>query len=1101
MKAVFTKFACLLITACFALASQAQQFFFTDIAESTAKNGGQKRVIIPEKYRTLQLDTAGMLAFLRSLPSEQDITDRNTTPVLLFPMPDGRVAKFHVWESSAMEPGLAAAFPELKTFTGQGIDDRTATIKLGWTEFGLHAMIYSSTTGNILIDPYDTRTVTNYLSYYKKDYKKKKIYQELPPLKNLTKNINAARPGEVLAGPCVGTQLRQYRLAIACTYQYAQDATDLATPTKAQTLSKVIASVNRINGLYEMEFSIRLVLVANDTAILFTTDAADPFTGNNNSGVLINESQTQIDSRIGNANYDIGHTFSTGTAGLAGLGVVCFSGVKANGVTGIANPVGDAYDIDFVAHEVGHQFGSDHSFNNAGSCGSTASDQNAEPGSGVTIMGYAGVCGNDNLAGHSIDNFHAVSFDAISTFLATGGGGSCATIINTGNSVPVVNAGSDYVIPRSTPFILAGSATDANGDAMTYSWEQVSVGGPNGPSTAPRLNAPLFRSFRDTVTGNLRYFPKLSSVLINYTDSTGSGGYANGEKLPHYSRTLKFRLTARDNRAGGGAVCFDENTVTVNGNAGPFSVTYPSASAFAWYANDFQTVTWNPSGTAAAPINCANVTIQLSTDGGNSFPITLIASTPNDGTEEIQVPSNITNTARIRVMAVDNIFYDISNTNFSIQNSPTASFVFNNPALVGVCAADSGTATLKSGSLNNFATPITLSASLNPAGTTVVFGVTSLAPGGSTTVSLRNTSSLAPGTYTVRVTGTAGAIATTRDIQFLVGGGAAAPASLTLPVNDAIGQSVLPSFNWSPVSGAFSYIIEISTTSDFTAIVQTVPNISTLPYSLVTPLLENTVYYWRVKTTNACGAGNPSAVANRFKTGINTCKASIDVPKSISASGTPTVTSVITIPAAAGVTITDLNVTGINVSHSYVQDLTFTLRGPNNVSVVLANRVCEGWGDFNLGFDQQSATTHANLPCPPTSGALVQPANSIAGFNGINSAGAWTLIVRDNANGDGGSLNNWSLNINGTTATGCTITSTPLAITYTFTGNGNWSDAANWSNNTIPPTPLPSGAAIVINHSAGGSCTLNVAQTISAGATLTVMTGKNLIVPGTLTIQ
>lgn len=1086
MKIIFTKLLCFSVISFLSVQAQGQQNFFRDVNESAMKKTGQKRTVVPEKFRTLQADTAALRQFLRTLPSEQNITDRNSTPVMEIPMPDGSIAKFHVWESSTMEKGLADAFPELKTFTGQGIDDRTATIKMDWTEFGFHAMIFSSVTGTVLIDPYDTKTITNYISYFKKDYKKKQPFQELPPMDGMEKNVSAGTSPDNVQATCVGTQLRTYRLAIACTHEYAIDATDLPTPTKAQTLAKVVASVNRVNGVFETEFSIRLVLIANDTVILFTTAASDPFTGNNSAPTLINESQTQINSRIGSANYDIGHTFSTGTAGYAGVGVVCVSGSKARGVTGISNPVGDAYDIDYVSHEIGHQFGASHTFNNASGCGVASADQNAEPGSGVTIMGYAGVCANDNLANNSIPNFHAVSFDKI---MANSTVASCAVVTATGNSAPVVNAGADYTIPKSTFFVLTGSATDANGDALTYGWEQIDVGGPNGLSTLPFGNDPLFRSDTPKAASFVRYFPKLSSQVSNTTPI--------GELLPSYARTMKFRLTARDNRAGGGGICSDENLITV-ASSGPFTVTYPT-SAVIWYVNDFKTITWDVNGTNAAPVSCANVTIQLSTDGGYTFPVTLIASTPNDGSEEIQVPNNLGSQCRIRVMSVGNIFYDISNSNFTISNSPSSTFVFNNQPPVAICAGSSGTTTLKTGGLNGFSTSITLSASLNPAGTTVSFGTTTLSPGASTTFTLGNTSGLAAGAYTVRVTGTAGATTVNKDIIFLVGV-PAAPASLTAPASDAIGQVLLTSFNWAAVSGAASYTLEISTASNFSSLAQSISGIKTLPYILTTPLLENTIYYWRVKTVTACGE-SVYTTANRFKTLLTTCKPSYNVPVDITASGTPTATSSIVIPASAGVVITDLNITGITGKHAFVSDLTFTLTGPNATSVVLMADACNGgYQNFAITFDDQASSS--TIPCPPTGNAVRIPANPLSVFNGINSAGTWTLTINDNVAGDGGVLTAWGLNINSTSTSGCVTSSTPLAgTTYTFTGNGNWNVASNWSSNTIPPSPLPSGAAIVINHAAGGVCTLNVSQTISAGATLTVMTGKNLVVPGTLTIQ
>ena len=1092
MRFIFTRiFSFLLLSLAF-LGASAQQNYFTDVAESAVKKLDQKRVIIPDKFRTVQLDTTGLLAFLRLLPTEKKIlNDRNNTPVLLIPMPDGKMAKFHVWESSVMAPALAAAYPELRTFTGQGIDDPTATIKLDWTEFGFHAMILSPISGSIFIDPYDQKTVTNYISYYKADFKKKDKFTELPPIKYPKNAAAKTSPNNVLAGACVGTQLRTYRLAVACTGEYAVAATGLASPTVAQTLAKIVLTVNRVNGVYEKEVSIRLTLVGTETNVIFTNPATDPFLGNADGNTLINESQRIIDSAIGNANYDIGHSFSTGGGGLAGLGVVCTAGQKASGITGSPSPVGDAYDIDYVAHEMGHEFGGEHTFNSEqGFCsGNRASDANAEPGSGSTIMAYAGICDTEDLQLHSDAQFHAISFDQITQYSINSTGNSCAVTTSTGNAAPIVNAGANYTIPLSTPFVLTGSATDVNGDALTYCWEQVDVGGPATLWNAPSGNAPLFRSFMP-VTTPVRYFPKLSNQINNTVTI--------GEILPSYARIMHFRLTARDNKAAGGGVCYAQNAITTAAGTGPFVVTYPDASGIVWNVNEFQTITWNPAGSAAAPISCANVTIQLSTDGGNTFPITILASTANDGTEEIQVPNNVSTSCRIRVMAVGNVFYDFSNANFRIQISPTSTFVFNNPDLVAVCSATSGTATLKTAALAGFTTAIALSASLNPAGTTVSFGASSLSPGSSTTVTLNNTGSLAAGTYTVRVTGIAGAVTKTRDILFVVGTGGAAPASLTAPANDAIGQSTTPSFNWTTVSGALSYTLEISTTSDFAAIIQTVAGITALPVALITPLAENAVYYWRVKSTNSCGTGNASAVPNRFKTNLSTCKTSTNVPLAISTSGTPTINSTITIPAAAGVVITDVNVIGLMGDHSYVNDLTFTLISPNNTSVVILNRPCDGYADFNLNLDDQASTT--TLPCPPTGAVTVTPQNPLSAFNGQNSTGVWTLRVKDNFSADGGNLTGWGLNFN-STGTNCVLTSTPLATTYTFTGNGNWDVASNWSSNTVPPATLPANSAIVINHTVGGQCTLNVTQHISLGATLTVMTGKNLVVPGVLTIQ
>ena len=777
---------------------------------------------------------------------------------------------------------------------------------------------------------------------------------------------------------------------------------------------------------------------------------------------------------------------------MAGIGVVCQPGLKANGITGSSNPVGDPYDIDYVAHEMGHEFGAGHTFNSTdGFCGSYgSSNSNCEPGSGSTIMAYAGICSPSNLQTNSDAYFTGISFDEITDYANTGAGNSCPVNTATNNIPPVVNAGQDYYIPLSTPFVLTGSATDANNDALTYCWEQVDVGGPFGSWNAPSGNAPIFRSFIP-VTTSVRFFPKLSDVI--------GGTTTIGEIKPTYARTLNFRLTARDNKAAGGGVCKDEAIITTVAATGPFIVTYPTAAGVSWKVGDFRTVTWNTAGTALSPILCAKVTIQLSTDGGLTYPVTLASSTNNDGSEEIIVPNNITAQARVRVMAVGNVFYNISSNNFSIVAATSPTFNLSNPTPVYVCSAPSGSINLYTSSVNSFSTPINFTATSFPVGTSVSFSVNQVIPGGTTIVTLSNANTLANGTYTVNISGTAGSITKTRVLTFIVASiSPSAPSNLILPANDTTGVNIKPVFNWSEVSGALSYSLEISKNSNFTNVIQTIGGISTLPYTMQTALEENTVYYWRVKTTNGCGEGVPSASPNRFKTGLNSCRISLDVPKSISSTGTPSVTSLINVTAAMGTTITDLNLVGLNITHSYIGDLIATLSSPAGTTVELFNQICGGQSDISMNLDDQATIT--TFPCPPINNVTVQPANPLSAFNGENSAGVWTLNVYDISDGGGGSLNGWGLSIN-TNANTCTFTATPLARTYTFTGNGNWNSVANWSGGSIPPNPLPSGETIVINHIAGGDCLLNVSQTISSGAGITILTGKNLSTQGNLTIQ
>jgi hypothetical protein len=374
---------------------------------------------------------------------------------------------------------------------------------------------------------------------------------------------------------------------------------------------------------------------------------------------MLSQNQSNLDTVIGSANYDFGHVFSTGGGGVASLGVVCRAGVKARGVTGSSQPVGDPFDVDYVAHEIGHQFGANHSFNgNAGSCsgGNRNGPTAYEPGSGSTIMAYAGICGAQNLQLYSDDYFHGVNLDEIVAYSTVGSGNGCPVVTPTRNQPPVVDAGpGGFTIPSQTPFTLTGSASDPNGDALTYNWEEFDL----GPAGAPNnpLSPPFFRSW-PSVASPARTFPRLPDLVNNST--------VIGEVLPNVTRALNFRLTVRDNRLGGGGVNSANVGFNVTTAAGPFAVTAPN-TAVVWAGNSQQNVTWNVAGTTAAPVSCPSVAISLSSDGGFTYPITLVSNTPNDGSQSIVVPNIATTTARVRVACASNVFFDISNANFTIN--------------------------------------------------------------------------------------------------------------------------------------------------------------------------------------------------------------------------------------------------------------------------------------------------------------------------------------------------------------------------------------------------------------------------------------------------
>ncbi|WP_110514367.1 reprolysin-like metallopeptidase [Herpetosiphon llansteffanensis] len=624
--------------------------FWQDVQESRLVQKGARQ-IVPTIYRTVGLDLDGLSQYLAKAPLEQDQAVVNSLYTLQLPMPDGKFEQFRIVESPIMQPELAAKFPEIRTYLIVGVDTPNLSGRLDLTPAGFHGLILGG-QGRIFIDPYSAGDTKNYIVYDSRNF--------VPSSEKLAERqvedyvIDLPLSSDGLAAPkAVGDKLRTYRLAMAATGEY----TAFHGGTVSGALAAITTSVNRVNAVYEREVAVRMVLVANNSSIIYTNASTDPYT-NNNGVTMLGQNQTNIKNVIGNTNYDIGHVFSTGGGGVASLGSVCSTNYKAQGVTGSSAPVGDPFDIDYVAHEIGHQFGGNHTFNGTtGSCGggNRASSAAYEPGSGSTIMAYAGICGAENLQSNSDPYFHSKSLNEITTFITTGGGSSCGTATNTGNTAPVANAGADYTIPRSTPFELSGTGSDANGDSLTYNWEQYNLGTAAPPNT-DNGSRPIFRSFNPS-SNPKRSFPKLSDILNNVSTI--------GESLPTTNRTLAFRLIVRDNRAGGGSYAIDTANVTVNSAAGPFTVTAPN-TAVTWTRNSSRTITWNVANTTAAPVSCANVEILFSSNGGSSFS-SLLASTPNDGSQAVTIPNTATTQARIKVRCANNVFFDLSNVNFTVN--------------------------------------------------------------------------------------------------------------------------------------------------------------------------------------------------------------------------------------------------------------------------------------------------------------------------------------------------------------------------------------------------------------------------------------------------
>ncbi len=328
-----------------------------------------------------------------------------------------------------------------------------------------------------------------------------------------------------------GGTLRTYRAAIAATGEY----TTFHGGTVAGGLAGIVTTLNRVNGVYERDLSVRMILIANNNLIVYTNGATDPYT-NGNGSTMLGQNQSNLDSVIGTANYDIGHVVSTGGGGVATLNSPCNATTKARGVTGSGSPIGDPFDIDYVAHEMGHQFGGNHTFNGGtGSCaGGNRSAANAfEPGSGSTIQAYAGICGSEDLQNNSDDYFHVRSLEEMVAFT---NGTSCDLEPPNGNTAPAATPAAACTIPANTPFSLTGSATDVNGDGLTYTWEEYDLGAAGPPNTDNGAR-PIFRSYLPG-TSPTRYFPSLPFILNNANvPPTSFHRYERGWEL--YARAAK----------------------------------------------------------------------------------------------------------------------------------------------------------------------------------------------------------------------------------------------------------------------------------------------------------------------------------------------------------------------------------------------------------------------------------------------------------------------------------------------------------------------------------------------------------------------------------
>ena len=620
---------------------------------------------ISENIQLFRINKAALNAVLSKAPKEyprEIISEKNKNnfTILQVPMPEGTWQNFLIKESPVMHPVLAEKFPEIKAYRGIGIEDQSASIYFDNSPLGFHGMVLSEKSECIFIEPLKNNDDIVYKIFSKKETKSKIAWECYSTHEHLDwdKTNNNTENKSSFCG------IKIFRLAIACTGEYAQ----YHGGTKALALAAMHSTLTRVNGIFERDLSISLQMVADNEKIIFLNPYSDPFS-NNNAWEMLEQNQQTCDQMIGENNYDIGHVFSTNGGGLAQVRSLCKPGLKARGATGIPSPENDFFNIDYVAHELGHQFGANHTQNN--NC-NRYTPTAVEPGSGSSIMGYAGICA-PNVQSNSDAYFHAISINEILNYLENDGD-LCGEIISSSFSISA-DAGLDHYIPKSTPFILTGNATTViPSEHLLYNWEQmnneISFMPPNGLNHV----GPLFRSVPPTVS-NQRYFPSLHTLIKN-EDSPW-------EVLPNCERVIDFIFSARCQGLEAGCSDMDNMAVHVVNDAGPFKILESSLNI--WNGGTTQTINWDVSGTNSEPVNCQFVDILLSIDGGFNYQIELASQVPNNGSHQISVPNIIANKCRIMVKAGNNIFFDINDDDIIIQptNQLWADLQAEEPKCVG----------------------------------------------------------------------------------------------------------------------------------------------------------------------------------------------------------------------------------------------------------------------------------------------------------------------------------------------------------------------------------------------------------------------------------
>jgi subtilisin-like proprotein convertase family protein len=1014
LKLRFLLLSCGLIV-CMGTATAQTYYRITDASAAQFRSEGKR---LQQEVEWPDLDA--LSARLATAPLEASGAASQTPIIVNFPQHDGTNEAFEVWRVMTCEPAVYSKYPEIRTFGGRSLRDPSLTLRGSITQRGLRVFIENAQHEITRIVPIAGSTA--YRVYRPDEFEEENAKRAMNTHSCGVEHALLEQPSDLPLPRVevterelnVEVQLRTYRLVLSATRQFVEDHGG----TKESTFAAFVEYVNALNVIYERDANVRLQLQASSESVIFLEET--PFFPDNANAAVYQQANTAaLNGFLSPGTYDIGHVLSRtpsgeGLLGIAALASVCGSNKGAGSTSGnLLTPNATDYGIKFIltfAHEAGHQHSATHTWNHCGDNeGGRSAESAFEPGGGSTVMSYAGICGSDNFVSEENSDlmFHGGSIEQIRSFLSNQGG-TCGTVTTDGNQHPEVTL--DYAdgifIPRGTPFELTGSATDDPAQTLTYCWESIQLG-PYTPLQTQVGSSPAFRSYMPVEVTN-RIFPRLSLLLANQSSPV--------ERLANYGRDYSFRFSVRDGHPGHPGIAYKDVSFQSVTEAGPFLVLSPNTNTDTWQAGTYTEVQWDVAFSDLAPVNCQRVNIRLSTDGGQTWPITLASNVENDGVQSVLVPNQLSSTARVRVDAADNIFFDISNANFAIvqptQSGLTTGIDKNTDF---ICVPENFTANIFSAGVQGFSNTVNVAVDNGnlPGNAIVNLSKTTMNPGETSVLTIDLSAISVSDTFDLMVlTWATGADTTEFPVRIISRTNDFSTLALLTPTDGSTSLDQSQILYWNMASDAVSYDIQVATSPSFApgTLVATKNNVTVDSFKIPSLLEKDKAYFWRIRPNNVCSP-HPWTAPFFFSTLVENCQsvAAFDLPKVIPAGSASTIESVITISGSQQVT--DINVKRIKGFHGSFSDLQVSLRNPQGTEITLFKDRCPGFnGSFNFGVDDDAPT---GFTCPPsnTGQTFVRPSinNPLSTFVGQNANGEWKLLVKDNVVGEGGTLEGFEL--------------------------------------------------------------------------------------------